>query len=306
MRHRQRDATREFDAAGAVSEADRAGHHVHRRRTDKSGNENIVRLVVECERVPGLLHDAVFHHYDLVRHCHCLDLVVRDVDRCCPEPLVQFLDFGPHLHPELGVQVRQRLVEQEYLRVADNRAAHRDSLALAAGELAGIAVEELREAQDVGGFPDPFFDLVLALLGDHQGKGHVVAHRHMRVERVVLEHHRDVALLGRDAIDHPAADVDFACRDFLEPRDHPQQRRFPTARRADKHAEFAVGNLDVDAANHLCRAEILAHGADAYRCHLPPSLQPLKAVRRMICRNPVVSHSSTNAHAGRRVPATTT
>ena len=45
-------------------------------------------------------------------------------------------DLDPHLHAQLGVEVRQRLVEQEDLRLAHDGAADRDALALAAGELA--------------------------------------------------------------------------------------------------------------------------------------------------------------------------
>ena len=79
------------------------------------------------------------HDDDLVGHGHRLDLVVRDVDGGRAEPLVQLLDLGAHGDAQLGVEVRQRLVEEEHLRIAHDRAAHRDALALAAGELARIA-----------------------------------------------------------------------------------------------------------------------------------------------------------------------
>jgi hypothetical protein len=70
------------------------------------------------------------HHHDLVRHGHGLDLVVRHVHGRGREPLVQGLDLGAHLHPELGVEVGERLVEEEHLRVAHDGAAHGDALAL--------------------------------------------------------------------------------------------------------------------------------------------------------------------------------
>ena len=123
------------------------GNHVHRRRADEAGDEGVDRVVVEVERAAGLLDDAVAHHDDLVGHRHRLDLVVRHVDRRRLEALVQLLDLGAHLHAQLRVEVRQRLVEQEHLRIADDRAAHRDALPLAAGELARIAVEIRREAR---------------------------------------------------------------------------------------------------------------------------------------------------------------
>ncbi|RYF64383.1 MAG: ATP-binding cassette domain-containing protein, partial [Comamonadaceae bacterium] len=65
-----------------------------------------------------LLDDAVVHHDDAVGHGHRFDLVVRDVDRGGLQPLVQRLDLGTHRHAQLGVEVRQRLVEQEHLGVA--------------------------------------------------------------------------------------------------------------------------------------------------------------------------------------------
>ena len=117
----------------------------------KPGDEQVVRPVVELERRADLLDQAVVHDHDLVGHGHRLDLVVGDVDRRGLEPLVQLLDLGAHLHAQLGVEVRQRLVEQEHLRVAHDGAAHGDALALAAGELARIALEVGAEAEDVGG-----------------------------------------------------------------------------------------------------------------------------------------------------------
>jgi hypothetical protein len=80
-----------------------------------------------------------------------------------------------------------------------------------------------------------------------------------------------MSLLRRDAVDHPAADADLAVGDFFEAGNHAQQRRLAASRGPDKDAELAVGNIDVDAAYHLRRAEILAHRPDAYRCHSPPS-----------------------------------
>ena len=42
-----------------------------------------------------------------------------------------------HLHAQLRVEVRQRLVEQQHLRLDREGARERDALLLAAGELAG-------------------------------------------------------------------------------------------------------------------------------------------------------------------------
>ena len=103
-----------------------------------------------CGRV-DLLQDALRQHGDAVAHRHRLDLVVGDVDRGDAELALQRGDLGADLHAELGVEVRQRLVHQEHLRLAHDRPAQRDPLALAARELAGLAVEVARSSSSMRG-----------------------------------------------------------------------------------------------------------------------------------------------------------
>src|SRR5262249_51806654 len=55
---------------------------------------------------------------------HRLDLVVGDVDRRHLQPVVQPRQLRAHRRAQLGVQVRQRLVEQERLRLPPQRAPH--------------------------------------------------------------------------------------------------------------------------------------------------------------------------------------
>src|SRR5690606_1328885 len=77
-----------------------------------------------------------------------------------------------------------------------------------------------------------------------QRKRDVLEHREVRVERVVLKHHREVALVRRRLVHALAVDAKLAGRDRLETDDHPQQRRLPAARRADEDHQLAV--LDVE------------------------------------------------------------
>ena len=188
-------------AAGArairLTMFDCARQEVHRRRSDEARDERVRRAIVELERRADLLDDAIAQDHDLVGHRHRFDLVMRDVDRSGAQSLVKLLDLGAHLHAQLGVEIGQRLIEQEDLRIADNRAAHRDALALTAGQLSGIAIEIRDETENVAGLLNALLDLGLRALGEHQRERHVVADGHVRIERVVLEHHRDVALFRR-------------------------------------------------------------------------------------------------------------
>ena len=58
--------------------------------------------------------------------------------------------FGARLDAQLGVEVRQRLVHQEHARLAHDRPAHRDALALAAGQRLRLAVEVRLEVEQLG------------------------------------------------------------------------------------------------------------------------------------------------------------
>ncbi len=91
------------------------------------------------------------------------------------------------------------------------------------------------------------------------------AHRHVRVERIVLEHHGDVAVARPHVVDHLAADRDLAVADVLEAGDGPQQRALAAAGRADQHRELAVRDLEVDAAHGMDGAVALVQPPDLRR-----------------------------------------
>ena len=157
-----------------------------------------------------------------------------------------------HLHAQLGVEVGERLVEQERRRLAHDGAAHGDALALAAGELARLALEQLRRARGCRAASRTLrLDLGLRRAADAQAVGHVVVDRHVRVERVVLEHHGDVAVLGLELVDHAVADADLAAVMVSSPAimrssvDLPQ----PDGPRMTMNSPSAM--VDVDAVDHL-------------------------------------------------------
>ena len=171
-------------------------------------------MEVEVLRGGDLLDPAVVHHHDAVGERHRLDLVVGDIDRRRRHRGVQLLDLGAHLHPQLGVEVGERLVEQEHLRIAHDRPPHRHALALAAGELARLAASSGAISSIAGrSLPSPP-DLVARRLPQLEAEGDVVGDGQMRIERIVLEHHGDVPLARRQVVDprppiaiSPAVDV---------------------------------------------------------------------------------------------------
>jgi len=122
---------------------------------------------------------------------------------------------------------------------------------LPARERLRLALEQLLEAQDARGLLDALADRRLRHLGELEPERHVVEHAHVRVERVVLEHHGDVARFGREVVDDLAADPDLAPADRLQSGDHAQRRGLAAAGRADEDNELLVGDREVQRLDRL-------------------------------------------------------
>ena len=159
----------------------------------------------------------------------------------------QILDLETQFFAQFGVQVAQRLVEQEHLGVAHDGAAHRHALALTAGKLGRLAVQQVFDLQDGRHALDAFFDFSLGDLACFQSKGEIAAYVHVGIERVRLEHHGDIPVLGRNVVDYPIAHADLARGDRFQARNQVEQRRFTASRRPYQDQELAGLDGDVDA-----------------------------------------------------------
>ena len=133
---------------------------------------------VEVLRGVDLLQEAVAHDGDAVAHGHRLDLIVGHVDDGGAEALVQPRDFRACVHSQLGVEVGERLVQEEDGGLAYHGPAERHALPLAARELAGLALEQSLDVEQRRGFFDAGVELRARRFAQGQPKGEVFAHRH--------------------------------------------------------------------------------------------------------------------------------
>src|SRR5881409_346750 len=219
---------------------------VDRWAPDEACGERVRRTIVQGLGGVVLLEHALVEERDPVGHGHRFDLVVGHVNRRYPEDLLQFFQLRPHVDPELGVEIAQRLVHEEDLRLADDCAADRDPLPLASTELAGLAPEEGLDLEELG---DPVHgrdDLAFRDLRVLEREGHVLVDRHVRVQRVALEHHRDVAILRIEVVHEAVSDVDLAFVRRLESCDAPQGRRLAASARSEEDDELLVLDLEVE------------------------------------------------------------
>ena len=254
-----------------------ARQHIDPRRADELRHRERVRIAIERIRRRDLLQPAAEDHRDPVRHRHRLDLVMRHVQERRAELAMELRDLGAHVHAQLGVEVAERLVHQEDTRPPHHGAGERHPLLLAARELRRLArqqaldLQHRRDRLHLGRDRLAHGARRQAEQAPHRRKlahakrhGDIFGHRQVRIERVGLEHHRDVARVRRQALHRRAIDRDAAGALGLEPGDDAQQCGFPAARGAQDGDELARPDVEVDAIEDNRLAKLLAEPGNAH------------------------------------------
>ena len=221
---------------GLLSRADDfAGKQVHGGRADELGDKLVLGPGIQFQRSADLTNVPTGgEQHDAARQGHGLHLVVGHVDHgALGHRLLELGNLNPGGHPQRRIKIGERLVEQINLGIAHDRAADSNPLTLAAGERLGQSVEIGLHLEDPRGLRDGGIDHLTRLLGELEGKAHVLAHVHVRIQAIGLEHHRDTTLGRWHIVDDLPFDLQCARRDGLEPGDHAQKGRLATARRPE-------------------------------------------------------------------------
>ena len=174
------------------------------------------------------------------------------------------------------------------LGLEHERARERHPLLLAARELARPPAAEALEADQAERIVDPAAGLGLAEAAHRERKGDVGGDRHVREQRVALEHEADVALGRRQPGDVAAADLDPSGRRAAQTRDHGEERGLARAARAEHGHELALRDREVDVLDRDHRPVALGDADQIDRAHGRPSLaeHPQASYRRAVghCR----------------------
>ena len=247
------------------------------------------------------LNDAPAEHDGhAIRHGHGFGLIVRDVENGRAQPPPEQDEFRAHVDAQLCVEVGQRFVHQESLWVPRDRASQSHPLPLPARKLSRLAIEKEPKTERFGNRDDDTIDVLSfgpagsreapeqrKTLGARQfahdeRNGQVLSDRHVRVERVGLENHRDVAILRRHAIDGPTVDPDLSRGRRFETRDDPQQRRFSASGRSQQTDELAVGDIERHPVQHGGLVVALCDVADGNCGHRDECTRRLRTLRQRL------------------------
>ena len=126
---------------------------------DELGDPARSGRLVKLARRRDLFETAGIHDADPVGHRHRLFLIVGDDDEGHAEPPLQLHQFELGAFAQLLVERGQRLVEQQHLRAARQRARQRHALFLAAGELIGLSLLQALELDQRDHLGDAGIDL---------------------------------------------------------------------------------------------------------------------------------------------------
>ena len=109
----------------------------------QAGDEGVGRVGGQLVRLAGLVQAAVEDDADAVGERAGVEEVVGDDQRGDRDPGEDVGELFANGRSRVGVERRQRLVEQQHGRVAGERAGDGHPLALAAGQAPGLLPREM-------------------------------------------------------------------------------------------------------------------------------------------------------------------
>ena len=95
-----------------------------------------------------------------------------------------------------------------------------------------------------------------------QPEGDVLLHRHLREQRIGLEHHVERTLVRQQIVQRLAVEHDAAAAGLFEPAQAAQQRGFAAARAAEQREDLTLADIQIDVVERDEPIELLAQPSD--------------------------------------------
>ena len=189
---------------------------------------------------------------------------------------LELLDLEAHFLAEVGVEVREGLVQEHDRGIGHQGARQGDPLLLSSRQLVGIAIREAPESDLFDGIPHVLGDFLLRHFGYFEGIGDVFVDSFVGPHRVVLEDDTYVPLLRRKGmfrVGRPlAADAHGSLVRRFKARDEPENDRLSAAGRAEEGKAFSRSYGEVETVEHLSGAVGFRHSRQLKISHAGFSL----------------------------------
>jgi hypothetical protein len=191
---------------------------------------------------------------------------VGDQDEGDAHLVLEPLELQLHLAAHLAVERRERLVEQQQSRPFHDRPSQGDPLALTARELLRAAPGHPGEADGREHLRDPAAHLAATQALALQAVGDVALDRHVREQRVRLEHQVHRTLVRRQPEQVLVTEQDRPGVGVLEAGDRSEQRGLSAPRRAEQREELVLGDGQAHVVEGDDVAEAPAHPRHLEQC----------------------------------------
>ena len=233
------------------------------RAADEAADEQVGRRGVQLVGRAHLLQPPRPQHGDPVAQLEGLVLLVGHEHRGDADAMDEIADLAPGPLPQRGIEIRERLVQQQHARLRRQRPGERHALLLAAGELADAPALEAGEVHQRERPRDPALQLLPAEPERLETEGDVLADVEMGKERVVLEHHAEPPghRIGPGHV--LAVDQDPAGVGRLESRQQPERRGLAAAAGPQQREDLASLERERDAVHRHGAVEPLGQPVEA-------------------------------------------
>src|SRR3569832_1661804 len=160
------------------------------------------------------------------------------------------------------------------MRIAYERTPEGDALPLPARELTRITTEHVLELEPFGCVGNATCDLGLIDVPHAQSEANVVRDSHVRIKRIALKHHRQVARAGRHFGEIPAIHQDLTAGDILEAGNHVKRRGLAASRRPKERDELAIADFEIELPHRGYSAKLLPNILEDETSHDQPFTAP--------------------------------
>lgn len=213
---------------------------------EEGEDEGVGGFVVDFFRGTDLFHTAAVHDEDAVGDFEGFFLIVGDKEAGDVDFIMEFAEPAAEFFADLGIEGTEGFIEEEDFGAGGQGAGEGDALALAAGELGGVAFFHAAELDEVEEFIDAVGDFPGGVFADAEAEGDVFEDGHVLEEGVMLEDEADVAVAGGAFGGVFAFENDGTLVGGFEAGDDAEEGGFAGAGGTEEGDEFAGGGFDGD------------------------------------------------------------
>jgi len=241
----------------------------NRAPTDKARHGDRGRPGINLFGAGTLQHTAPRHHRHPVRHRQRLALVMGDEQHRRPGAALKIGKFVFHRRAQVRVKVGQGFVHQNGFRALGKTTRQRHTLSLPPGQFGRATIGKSTKADSCKVTIRLAPRAAPTRTANLGRKTDIVAHRHMRPQRIGLKHHTHRTPLGGNmhigARHDLITDHDLPLVQLFKPGNKAQKRAFATSRRPDNRHKLTRLNLKIDTVNSQPRGKPLARAGDLQR-----------------------------------------